>query len=319
MPKTTRAAAAAVKVEDRFKAALTALVEQVKCDCSILAAILCGSLSHDTVWSKSDIDLLLVTIDDKKADKDDLCLYADGINVHVILMPRADFRKTAEGAIRNSFMHSLLAKGRLLYTHDESIAALCERLHVLGERDIQLQLLEAATCALPAMYKAHKWLVTRGDLDYTAVWILYSANALAKIEVLQAGMLVDREVLPQALELNPSFFKVVYSDLLNMTKTRPAVEAALSAIDDYLLTRAPVIFAPIVQHLSEAGEARSVTEIEDHFKRNFGIEGVTTACEYLADQELIGKASLPVRLTKRSNIAVNELAFFCGTTVADAW
>src|SRR5687767_10960295 len=99
MPKTTRAAAAVVKVEDRFKVALTALVEQVKCDCSILAAILCGSLSHDTVWSKSDIDLLLVTIDDKKADKDDLCLYADGINVHVILMPRADFRKTAEGAI----------------------------------------------------------------------------------------------------------------------------------------------------------------------------------------------------------------------------
>ena len=39
-----------------------------------------------------------------------------------MLMPRADFRKMAEGAIRNSFMHSFLAKGRLLYTHDETIA-----------------------------------------------------------------------------------------------------------------------------------------------------------------------------------------------------
>ena len=102
--------------------ALAALVEQVKRDRSILAAILCGSLSHDTVWAKSDIDLVLVTIDDKKADKDSLCLYADGVNVHAILMPRAEFRKTVEGSIRNSFMHSLLAKGRLLYTHDETIA-----------------------------------------------------------------------------------------------------------------------------------------------------------------------------------------------------
>jgi hypothetical protein len=34
-------------------------------DRSIVAAILCGSLSHDTVWAKSDIDLVLVTIDDK--------------------------------------------------------------------------------------------------------------------------------------------------------------------------------------------------------------------------------------------------------------
>ena len=51
-----------------FTAALDALVAQVKRDRSILAAILCGSLSHDTVWEKSDIDLVLVTVDDKKVD-----------------------------------------------------------------------------------------------------------------------------------------------------------------------------------------------------------------------------------------------------------
>ena len=38
--------------------------------------------------------------------------------------------------------------------------------------------------------------------------------------------------------------------------------------------------------------------------------GVTTACEYLADQGLIGKASTPVQLTKKSNVEVQELAFF---------
>jgi hypothetical protein len=319
MANASRAAGTAAKVEDKFKDALTALIEQVKRDSSILAAILCGSLSHDTVWSKSDIDLVLVTIDDKKADKDSLCLYADGINVHAILMARAAFRKITEGAIRNSFMHSLLAKGRLLYTHDESITALCERLYVLGKRDTQLQLLAAASQALPSVYKAHKWLITRGDLDYTALWILYSANSLAKIEVLETGLLVDREVLPQALKLNPALFKVIYTDLLNAKKTRPALESALSAIDDYLRKRATTIFAPIIEHLTEVGEARSATEIEDHFKRNFGIEGVTGACEYLADQALIGKAPLAVRLTKRSNLDVNEVAFFCGTKMGHAW
>jgi hypothetical protein len=319
MAKASRTTQAAFTIKEEFDAALDNLLERVKQDRSILAGILCGSLSHDTVWSKSDIDLLLVTIDDKKADNEGLCLYADGINVHAILMPRADFRKTAEGAIRNSFIHSLLAKGRLLYTHDESITALWERLRVLGERDTQLQLLMAATHALPAIYKAHKWLITRDDLDYTALWILYAANALAKIEVLEAGMLVDREALPQALKLNPRFFNVVYTELLNRKKTRPAIEAALSAVDEYLSSRAPSIFAAIIEHLKEVGEARSATEIEDHFRRNFGIEGVTGACEYLADQGLIGKAPLPVRLTKRSNIEVNELAFFCGKKGADVW
>jgi len=296
-------------IQKKFAEALDELVAQVKQDRSILAAILCGSLSHDTVWAKSDIDLALVTIDDKKLDRSHVSLYASGVNVHAFLMPRADFRKTVEGAVRNSFMHSLLAKGRLLYTHDESIAGLCARLHEIGERDTQMQLLAAGTQALGPVDKAHKWLVTRGDLDYTALWILYAATPLARIEVIGARLLADREVIPQAMNLNPAFFKTIYTDLLNAKKTRKNVQAALDAVDGYLDDRAATLFGPVLDHLREVGEARSSTEIEAHFKRNFDIEGVTTACEYLADKGLIAKVSTPVQLTKRSNVLAQELAF----------
>jgi predicted nucleotidyltransferase len=296
-------------IEKQFMQALDDLVAQLKMDRSILAAILCGSLSHDTVWAKSDIDLALVTIDDKKVEAASLSLYAGGVNVHAFLMPRAQFRKTVEGSVRNSFAHSLLAKGTLLYTHDETIAQLCARLHEIGERDTEVQLLAAATHALPPVYKAHKWFVTRGDLDYTALWILYAANALARIEVIGARLLADREVMPQAMKLNPAFFKTVYSGLLNMKKTRTTVQAALDAIDGYLAQRAATLFRLVLDHLREAAEARSCTEIEAWFKRQFDIQGVTTACEYLADQGLIGKVSTSVQLTKKSNITVEELAF----------
>jgi len=297
-------------IQQKFTEALDALVEQVKEDRSILAAILCGSLSYDAVWAKSDIDLVLVTIDDKKAPSGGLSLYADGVNVHAFLFSRAQFRQTVEGALHNSFMHSLLAKGKLLYTHDQTIADLCARLQDIGERDTQVQLLRAATGALFAIYKAHKFFVTRGDLDYTALWILYAATPLAQVEVIGARLLADREVIPQAMKLNPAFFKTIYADMLNAKKTRKSVQAALDAIDRYVVERAATLFAPVIDHLREVGEARSCTEIEDHFKRNFGVEGVTTACEYLADQRLIGKASTPVRLTKKSNVEVQELAFF---------
>jgi hypothetical protein len=298
-------------VQRTFGKALETLVEQVKPDRSILAAILCGSLSHDTVWEKSDIDVLFVTIDDKKVQSADVALDANGVNVHALLMPRAEFRKTVEGAIRNSIMHSFLAKGRLLYTHDESIADLFARLQGIGERDTQLQLLAAATSALPAIYKAHKWLITRGDLNYTALWILSAATPLAKVEIISRRLLADREALPQALELNPAFFKTVYTDVLNTKKTMKNVTAALNAIDRYVAERATTLFAPVIDYLREVREARSCSEIESHFERNLGVCGVTTACEYLADQGLIGKASTTTRLTKKSNVDVQELAFFC--------
>lgn len=299
-------------IQQQFTDALDALVERVKEDRSVLAAILCGSLSHDTVWARSDIDLALVTIDDRKVEASDsgIALDADGVNVHAFLVPRTEFRRIVEGAVRNSFIHSLLAKGRLLYTHDQTIADLFASLSEMGDRDAQLQLLVAGTAALPPIYKAHKWLITRRDLEYTALWILYAATPLAKIEVISARQLVDREVIPQAMKLNPAFFGTIYVDLLNGRKTPESVAAALDAVDRYIARRAPALFAPLLDHLREVGEARSCTEIEDHFARTFGVEGMTTACEYLADQGLIGKAGIARRLTRRSNVEVQELAFY---------
>ena len=292
-----------------FTAALDALIAEVRQDRSILAALLCGSLSHDTVWAKSDIDLVLVTIDDSKVPSGSMALYANGVNVHAILIPRSDFRRTIEGSLQNSFMHALLAKGRLLYTHDESIATLCAGLREFGGRDKELKLLRAATEALPAVYKAHKWLITREDLEYAALWILYAATPLAEIEVIDAGLVADREVIPQALKLNPVLFETIYTGLLNDRKTRARVVAALEAVDCYLAARASSLFALVLSYLREAGEARSCAELENHFTRHFDVCHVTTACEYLADQGLIGKVSVPARLTKKSNVAVQELAF----------
>jgi len=297
-------------VAEKFTAALDALVDDLKKDRSVLAAILCGSLSHDTVWEKSDIDLALVTIDDSKSLQGDRTINADGVNVHAFLVPRAKFRTLVEGSLRNSFMHSLLAKGRLLYTHDDTITGLVERLQSIGQRDTEIQLLGAGSAALSTIHKAHKWLITRGDLDYSSLWILYSATPLAQIEVMGRRMLADREVILQAMQLNPAFFKIVYSDLLNSKKTRKTVEAALAAIDTYLADRAPSIFAPVIDHLREVGETRSCTEINDYFNKTFGVEHVTSICEYLADQGLIGKASTAVQLTKRSTTEVQELAFY---------
>ncbi|MDQ3417768.1 MAG: hypothetical protein M3541_03150 [Acidobacteriota bacterium] len=297
-------------LQQRFKAALDSLVEQARADRSVLAAILCGSLSHDAVWAKSDIDLVFVTVDDRNVELGDIALYADGVNVHAQLIPRTKFRQIVDGSLGNSFMHSYLRKGRLLYTHDPTIEVLCGTLGQLGQRDLQVQLMRATCGALSMSDKARKWFVTREDLEYASLWILYTATSLAQMEVISRGLLLDREVLPQALSLNPPFFKIVYTHVLNARKTKAGVAAALSAIDEFIAAHAPRAFAPIIEYFQEIGEARSCREIEDHFTRHFNAPGVTTACEYLADQGILGKASTTARLTRKSNVDVQELAFY---------
>jgi hypothetical protein len=293
-----------------FAAALDGLVRQISTDTSILAAILCGSLAHDTVWARSDIDLVLVTVDDRKVTAGDIPLYADGVNVHALLIPRVRFRMTVEGALQGSFMHSFLAKGRLLYTHDPTIADLFARLASRGQRDTAILMLHAATAVLPSLYKARKWLETRGDLAYTSLWILMTAVPVARMEVIAAGLLPDREVVPQAQKLNPELFRTIYADLLARGTDRKTVETALETVEQYMKARATTVFGPVLDYLRDTGDVRSSRDIEDHFKKQFDVEGVTCACEYLADEGLIGKASTSVLLTKRSNVTLEELAFF---------
>ena len=299
-----------VPVRDQFSAALDALITQVQQDRTILAAVLGGSLSHDRVWEKSDIDLLLITMDDKLTGQTSIALNADGVNVHALLMQRAEFRKLVERSVHQSFMHSFIAKSRVVFTRDDTITALCAQLQQIGARDTSLALLSAGIDVLPCLYKARKFLLTRGDLDYTALWILYATTAMAQVEVISARKLVEREVIQQALALNPDFFTIVYTDLLNAKKTKKAVQAALAAADDYMAKRAKRLFAPVLDYLRDAGDVRSASDLEAHFARSFGIHGVTTACEYLADQDIIAKASAPVRATKRSSLSLQELAFF---------
>src|SRR5215467_14720461 len=115
-------------------------------------------------------------------------------------------------------------------------------------------MLQVAAGALPPLYKARKWLLTRADIPYTAYWILFAANSVARMEVIAAGLLPDREVIPQAEKLNPALMRTIYSDLLRNGTDRKTVEAALNAIEEYLSSRAAKVFAPVLEYLREHGD-----------------------------------------------------------------
>ena len=295
----------------RFQAALDSLIAEVRLDNHILAAILCGSLSHDEVWDRSDIDLFLICTDDKKTKTHGVALVADDVNIHTTVQPRGEFRRRLEASVRNSFGHSLFAKGKLLFSNDPSIDQVFAQLHDIGSRDSAVQAMHAAQHALGTLYKARKWYEIKDDQNYTALWVLTTARALAEVVVGLAGQLVDREALIDARVVEPALFASIYDDLLGKPVTRTALGDALAAIDGYLEPRAESLFAPLLEYLDEVnGEPRSMTDISHYFNRHYDMEHVLLACEWLSDVGVIEKASVPVKLTTRSQSEVEELAFF---------
>lgn len=295
---------------ERFQAALDSLIEQAEQDRHILAGILCGSLSHDEVYDKSDIDLVLVCTDDKKTKGHGVSLVVDDVNIHTSITPRTDFKKSVEGAVRNSFTHSVYAKSTLLFTKDPTIESLYDEILCVGARDTSIQLLQSGGAAAYGLYKARKWFITRGDLELASLWLLNSATFLAQIEVALEGDIIGREVIPQGQELNPDLFRVIYTDILNKKKTKKGVDTALTTAEDYLERKAKRLFKPVLDYLENEQDACSATTINHHFERTYGVNNAINVCEYLADIGMIDKVSTPVRLTTRSQLEVDELAFF---------
>ncbi len=301
---------------ERFQDALHTLLADVKQDQQILAAILCGSLAYDVVWDKSDIDLVLISADDKKNLSRSVALIVDDINIHALVVSRSEFRRDLESSLHNSVTHSVYARGSLVFSRDPSIDAVFTKIKNLGARDVQIQLLNSAQLALALLYKARKWYEVKNDIAYTTQWLLGTASALSDIEISLHGELVDRDCLPRALRLNPKLFRAIYTDLVERSVTREMLEKGLVAVEEYLEAKVDTLFSPLLEYLQEAGgEPRSLTQIEHYFQRNFGIEGMALACEWLADIGFIEKASTDVALTPSSRVRVQELAFFYSRSI----
>ncbi len=298
-------------VQQLYTDALSSLIEKVKTDNYIVAAVLVGSLAYDKVWKKSDIDLILVT-DEAKLSRGSHCLVESDIIIHCAMKTRSEFRKILEGVTQGSFMHSLMGKGTMLFSRDETLVELFDNRHAMGQRDRSIQLLRTTHWMLPALTKAEKWFYARQDYDYCFHWIMKCIDQLASVELLLHGEVPSREVIQRAVILNPTLFNQIYKDLIHTDPTEAKLEAALIAINNYLKSNAELLFEPLLAYLREEGELRSASDIDHHFSRNFAIEGIAMACEWLSDEAIIERMALPVRLTTKSKVNVEEVAFYLG-------
>ena len=291
-----------------FNEALESFVAKVKQDRYILAAILYGSLAHDTVWKKSDIDIILVGREERPTK--DFYLVENGVNIHATLFSRSKFKQMVEGSLQGTEMHSAFALSTLLYTTDDSIRVYYDDVRRIGMRDAQLRLINAGVSVLHTLAKAEKWFYTRKDLHYSFVWIMFAVQYLAQIEVLTRGEMTSREVIPQAQKINPAFFKRIYVDLIDAPKDDATIQRALDDINAYIDGKVRALFGPILDYLTQEGGTRTTTELDDYFCKQVQTPSLSMVYEWLALKGILQKVPSPTHLHPKSQVTVDEAAYY---------
>ena len=309
-------------IEKQYHEAVDALVEKVQKDPYVLAAIVGGSFSYAQVWEKSDLDVELIGRDAIRPTQSFFSLVENGVNIHARITPRNNFKQSIESAQQGSFMHSYFSHSTLLFSRDASIEEWYDKnasRNTIGDRDKQFQVLNVVATTLPSLLYAEKQFYVNKDCLTAFLSLLNAVQGLARIEVLLNDEIPVREVIQPALRYNPDFFNRVYTDLISSQKNEAVIQDALDAINAYLNER-QFIFQPILDYLLEQKAPRSNTELnadlghslhgESEEVPEFDEESLDLVCQWLTWKGIIGQVAVPLKLTTKSQIPVEEPAYY---------
>ena len=302
----------------RFEAALNQLIARVTDDRYVLAVVLVGSLTEETIWRRDAMSLWIIEADGVsrrlRSDGGDerifRILVEDGINLHAEVIPRSRFKQMVEGSSRTAFSCNFFAARKLVYCDDESIRGWFEDANQFAVKDRERELLAFSTWTIHAHRHAQRRLEIKKDLELARQETLYAAYSIAHTEIIRQGAVWEGDVIYRAIECASELFQVIYLDVLARRKSRKVLVSALDAVDEYLDTHYLEHLKPLLGYLKKQNRVVPLSEISDHFAYSqiypWHLE---SACEWLERKGRLEKLSTPFKLTKRSPELVEEPAY----------
>jgi hypothetical protein len=302
----------------QFQTALNQLVERIADDRYVLAVVLVGSISTETIWRRESLWLWIIEADgvtrrlpsDGKDERIFRILVENGINIHAEVIPRSRFKQMVEGSSRTAFSCNFFAERTIVYSKDPSIESWFKKANSLAIKDQERELLTFSTWTIHAVRIARKRLEIKGDLELAAQETLGAAHSVAHTEIIRRGEVWEQDVIYRAIDGDPELFRTIYLDVLAKRKIRRVLTAALDAIDDYLDAHYKAHLKPLLGYLKKQNRLVPLSEMSDYFAfSQLHPWHLESACEWLERKGLVQKLSAPFKLTKRSTERVEEPAY----------
>jgi len=301
-----------LEIKKRFDDALDVFVDFIKQDKSIQAAMLFGSLIEGNVWEKSDVDLLLISNDERTPYKF-YWLDQDNLNFQITIYSRNRFKREFERTLSGSWFQHMINTSKILFSNDETVNEYILQAQSPGKRDVELQILYIIAMVIGDLEKAEKFLFLKKDVAQSYLFITRLLDNLAQVEVLLNGEVPGREVIEQAMKYNPDLFNTIFASVIIEQTNMEKMIKIINRIRTYLEVRTEIIFRPIIDYFRTQKEVRTISDLTIYLNKmmpNSWWEIASLAyCQWLMEQGYLDRFAQPVNLTSKSYIQANEIAY----------
>lgn len=292
-------------LKERYQSAIDQFIDKIKDDVNIVAVILGGSLAYDVIWEKSDVDLTVV-VRDQQLKHETLSVDEDGITFNIYIACRSSFRRFIEHETGGTFFQSYLAKGKIIYSTEDSFYEFFEDIKQIGEDDRAISALYIASELISTMNKVEKWMIARKDLMYAQYFFIKLAEGIANMELCIHGIPLSRSAIQKATELNPEIMRVFYNDPMSHLLTEEELTKGLKLLEQYLEDKMSLFKKPVVEYLSDQ-QTKTTSMIAKHFRVDSHIIG--DVLEFMWEKGVIEKVTQMVKLTPKSRLSVEEIGY----------
>jgi predicted nucleotidyltransferase len=300
------------ELRQKFDKALELFLNRIKNDNSILAVFVLGSYTNGIVWEKSDIDMVIVT-NEERVLQDLIIIREYDVLIAAYIISRNDYRRNQQRFLQGSIAHHMLSTSKLIHSSDRGISEFNRDMFSVAKRDKELQILVRSEMLVGAIHKLKKTLYIEESLEKSFNWLILATQEIARILIFLEGRIPGRDILTQAREeTTHEILEDIINNVFKKGFSKENVEYAINLIEDFLIKNTKQFFRPLFDYLTEGIGERSHSELDLHFQKTTGFQRLTLveSITWLTDQGILMLGTKPKRITARSRVTVDETTIY---------
>lgn len=213
----------------QYQKAFNTIVEKLKNNSSVLAAMVFGSMVSGDLWDESDIDFFVITGEDMPGIKN---IYIDEkeIPIHIKLMSKEKFLLLHEDDLRGGFIHRIFASSRLVFSKDRDITSRYDNGRYYPDLDRERWNLVYLGNVIRSISGCKKYL-HNGNMYSAYCTAIKCAEDFAKLYVNSSGYMISKDAIGMAMNLDDNFKECVEKLFLNKENMEEVILYTLNFLE----------------------------------------------------------------------------------------